>query len=278
MRRAVLTIRVSEMATFKQQPIRQRQTIGEQLRSARQSREIVRKDLAQKLRISDRYLDALERGRYNDMPSPVYIKNFLKRYAAALGMSWEKIEGQFLQEMNVYRRQGPAASVDKKKPQIKSQKPISSGSGAHQRKALEIPGLLKIGVVGIVVTVMVVYFAWEIIRLLSPPDLIISSPSADEIVITQKIIVEGMTEPEAIVEINSQGAPVDPQGHFAEEVFLHEGLNSIQITARSKQSRARGVIRNIYYNAEADSDRPELLPVSGTVPESVGVEDGAITK
>ncbi len=266
------------MTTFKQQPIRQRQTIGERLRASRQMQERSVAEIAEKLKIAERYLDALERGRYNDMPSPVYIKNFLKRYAQELGLAWDRLEEQFTQEIGVYKSEAPIASVNQKEPKIRSRRESSSGGVSHQRKALELPRLLKLGAAGIVVLLVAIYFSWEIVQLLSPPDLTVLNPASDEILTTQKITVVGLTEPEAIVEINGQAVPVEPDGSFSDEVFLHEGLNAIQVSTRSKRSRARAVIRNVLYDAANDPDRPELLPADGTVPEAVvspPVEDGA---
>ncbi|MFH1425873.1 MAG: helix-turn-helix domain-containing protein [Candidatus Kerfeldbacteria bacterium] len=231
------------MSNFKQQPVRQHQTVGEQLRVARQSQGLVMTEIARAIKVPQRYLEALESGRYSDLPSPVYVTNYLKLYCRELGVRWEKIEEDYKREIRAFH-----PDVQRKQ-ESKRHKPVGTGSTPHQRKPLLIPRLLRFGVAGIVVLLLVIYFSWEIVQLLSPPELVIEYPTEDVIVADRKITIRGKTEPEAIVEINGQGISVDPDGRFIEDVYLHEGLNSLRITTRSKRSSERVEIRNILYEA-----------------------------
>jgi len=70
-------------------------SIGEQLRSARESKTISLSDAANDVKISKRYLEALEEGNYSVFPAQVYIKGFLSNYAKYLGLDSKNILEQY---------------------------------------------------------------------------------------------------------------------------------------------------------------------------------------
>lgn len=235
------------MKSFKQQPLRKFQTVGEQLRIARQSQGLDRAAIARKIKVPERYLQALEDGRYADLPSPVYIKNYLKLYVKELSLRWERVEEQYAQEVKVHHPDAPG--------RISTKRRDPAGPTPYQRKPLVVPTLFKYGAAAIVVVLFGVYFAWEITQLLTPPELEITYPAEDIIVTERRIVLEGKTEPETLVEINGQAVSVEPDGTFTEDIYLNEGLNTLRITAKSKRSAERVVDRNILYNLEAGEGR-----------------------
>ena len=70
-------------------------SIGEHLRSARESKTISLSDAANDVKISKRYLEALEEGNYSVFPAQVYIKGFLSNYAKYLGLDSKNILEQY---------------------------------------------------------------------------------------------------------------------------------------------------------------------------------------
>lgn len=234
---------------FKKQPLRTQKTVGEQLQLAREARGVSIAECSRRLKISAAHLQALEEGRYNDLPSPVYIKHYVQLYASLVGMPWERIAETYEQEIHVfYAPQDQGIVGPEERSHIRSTKRHRSPSASgHQRRALVVPRLLKYGVIGIVVLLLGVYFVWQVVQFLSPPDLTVSQPVGDVIVHQSRVLVEGRTEPESIVEINDQSVAVGQDGRFSEEVFVHSGLNTIRITTRSKQSGERAEVRHILY-------------------------------
>ncbi|MBN2149359.1 MAG: DUF4115 domain-containing protein [Anaerolineales bacterium] len=59
-------------------------TIGQQLRQARQARSLSLEQAAQATRIRLHHLQALEEGRFEDLPSPAQVRGFLRVYAGYL--------------------------------------------------------------------------------------------------------------------------------------------------------------------------------------------------
>ena len=70
-------------------------SLGEQLRSAREDKNISLEDAAKDVKISKRYLKALEEGDYSDFPAQTYIKGFLTNYAKYLGLDPRAVLGQY---------------------------------------------------------------------------------------------------------------------------------------------------------------------------------------
>ena len=61
--------------------------LGEILREARESKGIDLGDVAESLFIKKSTLCSIELGDWNDLPHPVYVKGYVKAYAAYLGVS-----------------------------------------------------------------------------------------------------------------------------------------------------------------------------------------------
>ena len=61
--------------------------IGDRLRNARQALGLSFEEIESTTRIRRLYLEALEREAFGDLPSPTYVRGFLRSYAACLGIS-----------------------------------------------------------------------------------------------------------------------------------------------------------------------------------------------
>ncbi|WOK35415.1 helix-turn-helix domain-containing protein [Sphingomonas sp. C3-2] len=61
-------------------------TVGQRLAAARHAAKLDLSDIAARTRIPQRHLEALEEGRYSDLPAITYCTGFTKAYARALGL------------------------------------------------------------------------------------------------------------------------------------------------------------------------------------------------
>lgn len=68
------------------------ESVGSILRRRRESTTISLNDAAEKTRISKNYLIALEEDHPERLPSPAYLKGFVKTYAVCLGLQGEELE------------------------------------------------------------------------------------------------------------------------------------------------------------------------------------------
>jgi len=229
---------------FSRVPLTHQKTVGEQLRLARLAQRKSLEVIGQKVRVSPKYLDALERGHYRDLPSLVYARHYTRLYAKDLGLPWKQLEQVYDQEIRVYSTHPEGSPAEQKRQSRREQ------VGAYQQAPLEIPKILKFGVIGIAILLIAVYFVWELVQFLSPPQLVILSPERDIIVTTRDIVVSGKTIPGALVDINGQTVNIEPDGSFTEEVYLSEGLNTLRVSARSKRSKEHVEIRHVLYEAQ----------------------------
>ena len=69
--------------------------IGEQLKAAREARNLSLMDISEVIRIKVSYLEALERDDYEHMPVPIYTKNYILKYGNYLGLDGKQLAERF---------------------------------------------------------------------------------------------------------------------------------------------------------------------------------------
>ncbi len=73
--------------------------LGERLRSTRESLGLSLEDVSGEIRIRPKYLQALEDGRFSDLPGRVTTKGFLRNYARYLGLNPDEILEMYRKEV-----------------------------------------------------------------------------------------------------------------------------------------------------------------------------------
>lgn len=71
-------------------------SFGDWLRRQREMREITLRDIADRTKISLRYLKAMEDNRFDLLPAPIFAKGFLKEYARYVGLSPDEVVNHYL--------------------------------------------------------------------------------------------------------------------------------------------------------------------------------------
>jgi len=71
-------------------------SFGEWLRRQREMREISLRDIADRTKISLRYLEAMEADRFDLLPAPIFAKGFLREYARYVGLSADEVVNHYL--------------------------------------------------------------------------------------------------------------------------------------------------------------------------------------
>ena len=211
--------------------------VAEELCRRRQEKDLKLKDIAQKLNIKYEYLEALENGEYNKLPAGVYGKNFLKEYAAYLGLNSRKL----LKELETDRSWSGAEKG----------RGIFSQQVAKKHNFIVVPKLIRSFVIVVVVLALFVYLGFCLKKIISPPRLEIIEPLDNSVTSNNFTVVFGKTEPEAEVKVN--GEPValssgEKESFFTEKINLKSGLNIITITAKKKYGRGAVLYRQILVN------------------------------
>jgi cytoskeleton protein RodZ len=71
-------------------------SFGDWLRRQREMREINLRDIAERTKISFRYLEAMEADRFDLLPAPIFAKGFLREYARYVGLSPDDVVNHYL--------------------------------------------------------------------------------------------------------------------------------------------------------------------------------------
>jgi cytoskeleton protein RodZ len=65
--------------------------IGETLRRARVGRNLELQQISRELKISSRFLDAIEREAFDELPGSIFVKSFVRQYAKFLGLDEDEL-------------------------------------------------------------------------------------------------------------------------------------------------------------------------------------------
>ena len=107
--------------------------MGSTLKAEREKKGLTIKDIEQETSIRAAYLEALEEGRYDVLPSEVYVKGFIRNYAEFLQLD----PAPLVQEYREALHGADAAPVVEKTPKttsmVNERAPFSSGSDFHER-------------------------------------------------------------------------------------------------------------------------------------------------
>lgn len=223
------------MDSFKKNKIfLDKETVAEQLRSARQEKKLKLDQVAKRLGIKLKYLDALEKGEYNKLPKGIYGMNYLKEYVLFLGLEYEELKKDYLSEKSTYDPQ--------------QEKEIFSKQIVKKKYLMAMPKSIKNLIICLIAIICFTYFGYRLNKIISPPYLYVESPAENLITTEHAIEVRGKTEPEAKLVINGEPILGDTKGDFIKTVNLKEGVNIITITANKKYSRNNTIIRQVLVN------------------------------
>lgn len=194
-------------------------------------RQALRLSLAQvelDTKIRGKFLNALEAGDYKTLPNDMYSRGFVQNYASHLGLDGPFVAAQYVGE------RGGVETAETNRPRLA--RPVR----------IVFTGRIVTGVVALAAVVGVLwYLLWQFSALAAAPSLVITSPNADRVLAGAVINVAGRTTPGSDVSVNDSPVLTDTDGNFSEKVALQEGVNPIQIAARSKLGKTTTVTRNV---------------------------------
>lgn len=212
------------------------ETVAEQLRSARQERGLKIENVAEKLNINKKYLEALERGNFDKMPAGVYSKKFLKEYAVFLGLDYNELVKIFQKELDI--EEGTA------RPELFSKQVAKAGY------FLATPKIIKNLIISVIIFACLAYLGIAVKKITAPPFLSVENPQDNIVTENKSISVNGTVEAESEVLINGKTVLSDSAGNFSEEVSLKDGINIITVSAKKKYSREAVISRQILVKNE----------------------------
>ncbi|MCK4918917.1 MAG: helix-turn-helix domain-containing protein [Candidatus Pacebacteria bacterium] len=240
-------------AKFKTIKVNTNTTVGECFKKRREENNVSLKDVSEKLKIKRSYLEDLEENNYNQLPPDVYVKGFIRAYAALVGFNAEKMVELFSKERTVNNK---VINKNNSKEKIykHSKFSISEYLTITPRLITVLITLFLLSVVG--------YYLWhQISSFSSTPYLVVSNPIVDQISKESEILIAGQIEKDATLKINGKGVYVNFEGYFQETIILKPGNNVLVIEATNRFGKVASETRNIVYEKKLDDFIPSEFEI-----------------
>lgn len=210
------------------------ETLAETLRKRRKLLKITLEELSDKTAVPVKHLRRIERGEWSLLPSPVYVRGFLKNYARVAGINPEDVISRYDKE--ILEKELPPATEDIKKPRFTAMPAVS-------------PRALKLSAVLIVLIFILGYIGYQFSAVLAYPELSVEQPDSLETVTdTDSVVFRGKADKGADILLNNQSVALTPDGRFERTIELLPGINVFEIKAVSRFGKETTIIRRVIYN------------------------------
>ena len=254
-----------------------RPLLPERLLAARERKGVDLYRAERDTKIRARYLAALERGEYRELPGAVYTKGFLRNYALYLGLDPDEVIAQWRSE------RGEAALAP---ASITVPRPLTTPrQGLTFSRGIVVAALLTVAVFA-----FGAYLAVQLLRFARPPTIAVTDPPQAVFDLPDsetQYMLRGSTSPGATVEIRAAGrdepyrTTADSTGSWSYSVDVRRGRNTFEVQAKDPDTlkvseQALSIVINVpFLPVQAPTltvDQPEegatyengAIPVEGT--------------
>lgn len=207
-------------------------TVGQILRETREAKFYTLEEIEKATKIRKEFLQALESDNYTKLPPITFVQGFIKNYAKFLKLDERKL-------LAIFRRESP----DK---QNKNYVMDAFASPVKEAKFKITPGRVLGIVVFLIVSSFFSYLWLQYRQFVGAPNLQVITPVDQLTTDNPNLLVEGKTDPEIKVTVNSQEVTVDPNGDFKADINLSSPVNKIDVIAASKFGQKIQVERIVY--------------------------------
>lgn len=108
--------------------------VGDILRREREKQGLTIADVAEETSIREIYLEAIEKGDYDQLPGDVYTKGFIRNYSKFLQIDGNNLLEQFASERNIVKTVQPVDMLHEEKQSISADNASSGYSSKKQSK------------------------------------------------------------------------------------------------------------------------------------------------
>ncbi|HLD01823.1 MAG TPA: helix-turn-helix domain-containing protein [Patescibacteria group bacterium] len=192
--------------------------VGQKLQEERQRRKISLDEVSAATKIKVSFLQALEKGEYQHLPSPTYAQGFIRNYAEYLGLPKKEIFALFRREYDSEKhvRVLPDTLLQNRR--------VSLRQFRIQRRIILLTAvcLLVFG-----------YIAYQYRFMVLNPSLSLISPKEEQRV-RNTVTVSGKTNATASVSVNDEEVVVTSTGNFIKKLTVFPGENTIIIRVTNR--------------------------------------------
>ncbi|MEK7160238.1 MAG: helix-turn-helix domain-containing protein [Patescibacteria group bacterium] len=192
---------------------------GEKLKEKRLEKGLTLENVSKSTKIKREFLEFIEDGKYEKLPSVSYAQGFVRNYAKFLGLNEKEI-------MAIFRREFEGEKLYRVLPkgfEREDEFPISKFK--IRRSALFI-------ILSFLIFLSYILFQYRY-AVINPP-LSITSPKNLSQISSSQITIFGKTDSNATVYVNSNAVSVDESGNFQKVIFVFPGKVTITVKAVNK--------------------------------------------
>lgn len=193
-------------------------TIGQILKNARLQKGYSVNFLERKTKIKKEFITLIERNDWDKLPEYPVVSGFIKNIATVLELSVENTNA-------ILRRDYPPKKLSiNPKPDI-------------ENKFTWSPKLTFAVGISIISLFVLGYLGLEYQKFIKPPEIEITSPKVNQIVLEEKVKVEGKTTTDVTLTINNQPIILDQEGNFVTEILIAKDTKSLIFKAISRSGK-----------------------------------------
>jgi len=193
-------------------------TIGQTLKNARLQKGYSVNFLERKTKIKKEFISLIEKNDWDNLPEYPVVSGFVKNIAMVLDLPVENTNA-------ILRRDYPPKKLSiNPKPDI-------------QDKFTWSPKLTFAVGISIISLIVLGYLGLEYQKFTKPPEIEIVSPKINQIVLEDKVKVEGKTTTDVTLTINNQPIILDQEGSFVTEILITKDTKSLIFKAISRSGK-----------------------------------------
>jgi cytoskeletal protein RodZ len=242
-----------------------RASLPDRLAAARERKGVDLTRAERDTKIRARYLSALERGDYRDLPGAVYTKGFLRNYAIYLNLDPEDVLRQWRRERG--DQASPEAVIVPPRPIAEPKRPMTFSP------SVIVAALMTFGVIA-----FGIYLSIQLLRYAKPPVLAVTNPNPASIAVDETATtyhLAGTATAGSTITVDAPGRDQPYRvttlgdGTWSLDVELRRGANRFTITATSpdtgKQAeQPRDIVITVPFAAIQAPTLTVSQPVDGT--------------
>lgn len=218
-------------------------SVGQLLNSARRKQKISIAQVVRDTRIRKDYVIALESDDYNQLPSAVYIRGFIKNYAEYLDLPPDTL-------LAVFRRDFAVSE----KGEIIHRSIIENESQSNWWRWT--PKLTIATATGFLIAIFIAILVYQYTGILKPR-LNIITPENNALVMSRVIRVSGTTDPSVVLTVNQQLIIVQSNGQFEASIELPPNSNQLIFEATNSRNHTTQEIRTVNIITDSPADSPD---------------------
>lgn len=195
---------------------------GEKLQEARLEKGLTLEDVSKNTKIKVEFLEHIENGEYEKLPSVSYAHGFVRNYAEFLGLPEKEI-------MALFRREFDEDKFYRVLPK-----------GFEKTEEFSVSKFRLERTIVVIILIFVVFMGYLLFQyryaFLNPP-LNIISPQNNTVISSSTIDVIGRTDANATVYIDKNITSVNQNGNFSKTINVFPGETVITVRVINKFSR-----------------------------------------